>query len=257
MGEVFGEGNVTLFHQSKDIVSGDFYWAKEVDGKRIIAVGDCTGHGVPGAMLAMIGDSLLSNIVLGKGITEPAMILDALQHYFRNTLKGNNNMVDGMDIAIAKINTETQKLHFAGARNPITYFQNGEEFTIKGDKTSIGHSKLQFNTIKKFTSHKIDVSVPTTFYLYSDGYQDQFGGENKRKFYSKNLRYFFEKIQHVPLTLQGELLQENFEEWRKDTKQTDDVTVVGIHYNALNEKGRGTTEISLNNNHSEKQTKTA
>ncbi|WP_338762627.1 SpoIIE family protein phosphatase [Bernardetia sp. ABR2-2B] len=225
---LFGEKNAMVFFSPKDIVSGDFYWCREKEGEKIIVVADCTGHGVPGAMLTMIGESLLNNIVLEKGITEPALILDALQVYFSTLFASNQNIQDGMDISIAKINYETKKLHFAGARNPITYIQNGNMETIQGDKMSIGNSKIKPKSSSKFTPHQIDISIPTTFYLYTDGYQDQFGGNENRKFYSKNLRNLFFKIHKKPMSKQRTRLKMTFMEWCDFAKQIDDVTIVGI-----------------------------
>jgi serine phosphatase RsbU (regulator of sigma subunit) len=229
LNNLFGEKNVMIFYSPKDIVSGDFYWCREKDNKKIIAVADCTGHGVPGAMLTMIGESLLNNIILEKGITEPSLILDALQVYFSTLFQGSiHNIQDGMDICITKINYETKKLHFAGARNPITYIQNGKIETIQGDKRSIGNSKIKPKSFDKFTSHQIDISVPTTIYMYTDGYQDQFGGNEDRKFYSKNLRDLFFKIHKLPMSKQKTRLKLTFMEWCDFAKQTDDVTIVGI-----------------------------
>jgi serine phosphatase RsbU (regulator of sigma subunit) len=229
LNDLFGEKNIMIFYSPKDIVSGDFYWAKETNSKKIIVVADCTGHGVPGAMLTMIGESLLNNIILEKGITEPALILDALQVYFSTLFEGSiHNIQDGMDICIAKINYETKKLHFAGARNPLTYIQDGKMETLKGDKTSIGNSKVKSNSVDKFTSHQIDISVPTTIYMYTDGYQDQFGGKENRKFYSKNLRELFFKIHKLPMSKQQTRLKMTFVEWCDSAKQTDDVTIVGM-----------------------------
>ncbi|WP_338814363.1 SpoIIE family protein phosphatase [Bernardetia sp. Wsw4-3y2] len=226
---LFGEKNVIVFYSPKDIVSGDFYWAKGKAKNKIIVVADCTGHGVPGAMLTMIGESLLNNIVLEKGITEPALILDALQVYFSTLFSGSvHNIRDGMDISISTINYKTKKLHFAGARNPITYIQNGEMKTIQGDKMSIGNSNFKSKIGNRFTDHQIDISVPTTVYMYTDGFQDQFGGKVNRKFYSKNLRELFFTIHKLPMSKQRTRLKLTFMEWCDFAKQTDDVTIVGI-----------------------------
>ncbi|WP_375562183.1 PP2C family protein-serine/threonine phosphatase [Bernardetia sp. OM2101] len=229
LSSLFGEKNVMVFYSPKDIVSGDFYWAKETNNNKIIVVADCTGHGVPGAMLTMIGESLLNNIVLEKGITEPAFILDALQVYFSTLFTGSvHNIQDGMDVCISTINYDTKKLHFAGARNPITYIQNGQMETIQGDKMSIGKSKISSKSFDKFTAHQIDVATPTIFYMYTDGYQDQFGGKENRKFYSKNLRQLFFDIHTLPIFKQKTRLKMTFLEWCNFVKQIDDVTIVGI-----------------------------
>ncbi len=242
--DLFGNKNVMTFYSPKDIVSGDFYWAKEKNGSKVIAVADCTGHGVPGAMLTMIGESFLNNIILEKGITEPSMILDALQVYFSALFKGGtHNIQDGMDISIAKIDSKNQKLHFAGARNPITYIQNGEMKTIQGDRMSIGNAKIKLKSFDTFTNHQIDISVPTTFYMYTDGYQDQFGGKKDRKFYSKNLRNLFFNIHQKPMSRQRTQLKMTFVKWCDFAKQTDDVTVLGIKIDP-NEKPKPKKELA-------------
>lgn len=227
---LFGRKQAMVFYSPKDIISGDFYWCREKNNEKIIVAADCTGHGVPGAMLTMIGESLLNNIVLEKGITEPALILDALQVYFASLFSRSvHNIQDGMDVCISKINYETKKLHFAGARNPLTYIQNGRMETIQGDKMSIGNSKFKSKSVDKFTSHQIDISTPTTIYMYTDGFQDQFGGKENRKFYSKNLRELFLKIHQLPMSKQRTRLKLTFMEWCDFAKQTDDVTIIGIH----------------------------
>ena len=161
---IFGKGNIMVFYSPKDIVSGDFYWARQVGDKKIIVVADCTGHGVPGAMLTMIGENLLNNIILEKEITEPAFILDALQVYFSTLFAGNrHNIQDGMDVCISKVDYTTNKLHFAGARNSLFYIQKGVAKLIKGDKMSIGQSKTGREKNDKelnFTPFQIDISVP-------------------------------------------------------------------------------------------------
>jgi serine phosphatase RsbU (regulator of sigma subunit) len=226
---LFGEKNTMIFYSPKDIVSGDFYWCRETaEGEKILVVADCTGHGVPGAMLMMVGESILSNIVLEKNITEPALILDALQVYFSTLFTSTHNIQDGMDVSISKMNYETKKLYFAGARNPITYIQNQQMKTIQGDKMSIGDSKFKSKIGNKFTPHQIDISIPTMIYMYTDGYQDQFGGKKDKKFYSKNLRNLFFDIHQKPVPEQRKHLKKTFVEWCDITQQTDDVTIVGI-----------------------------
>ena len=225
----FGEKNVMVFYSPKDIVSGDFYWAKETFSKeKIVAVADCTGHGVPGAMLTMIGENLLNNIILEKDITEPALILDALQGYFSTLFTNNENIQDGMDISIAKVSIETKKLHFAGARNSLVYIQDNQLYSIQGDKMSIGNSKIKSKSFDSFTPHQIDISTPTTFYLFTDGYQDQFGGLENRKFYSKNLKELFLSIHQLPMSKQRTRLKMTFVDWCNFTSQTDDVTILGV-----------------------------
>ena len=241
---IFGKDNIMVFYSPKDIVSGDFYWARQVGDKKIIVVADCTGHGVPGAMLTMIGENLLNNIILEKEITEPAFILDALQVYFSTLFAGNiHNIQDGMDVCISKIDYKTNKLHFAGARNSLFYIQKGMAKPIKGDKMSIGQSKTGREKNDKelnFTPFQIDISVPTTIYMHTDGFQDQFGGKENRKFYSKNLRKLLLEIHDEPMPKQRTYLKRVFMDWCDFTKQTDDVTLVGIK---IDTKYKNTEEV--------------
>ena len=225
---LLGEENYMIFYSPKDIISGDFFWCRQVKDKKIIVVGDCTGHGVPGAMLTMIGESLLNSIIVEKGITQPALILDALQRYFATLFISRNDIRDGMDISICSIDNEKNQLFFAGARNPLTYIQNDIITVLKGDRMSIGQSFTTKFMPRDFTSHQIDISVPTTFYMYSDGYQDQFGGENDTKFYSKNLRNLLLEIYSQPMKKQHLLLKRTLFKWRNLHKQTDDVTIIGV-----------------------------
>ncbi|WP_375560837.1 PP2C family protein-serine/threonine phosphatase [Bernardetia sp. OM2101] len=227
---IFGVANYMVFYSPKDIISGDFYWCKEIQNKKIIVVGDCTGHGVPGAMLTMIGESLL-NTIIEKGIVQPALILDALQSYFSELFISREDVRDGMDISICTIDNEENKVLFAGARNVLTYIQNDKISVIKGDRMSIGQTFTKKFAARDFTNHKIDVPVPTTFYMYSDGYQDQFGGKNDTKFYSKNLRNLLLEIHQQPMRKQRLILKRTLFKWRNLKKQTDDVTVIGFKIN--------------------------
>ncbi len=227
LSKILGADDYMVYYSPKDIISGDFFWCKEVKGEKIIVVGDCTGHGVPGAMLTMIGESLLNNIV-EKGITQPSLMLDALQDYFSNLFISRNDVRDGMDISICTIDTESNQLFFAGARNPLVYIQEDEMKMIKGDRMSIGQTFTRKFRARDFTHHKIDISIPTTFYMYSDGYQDQFGGKDKRKFYSKNLRKLLLELHQEPMKKQRLQLKRTLFRWRGLNKQTDDVTVFGF-----------------------------
>ena len=160
-----------------------FTGLKEVDQKQFIIVADCTGHGVPGAFMTMLGFQAINNIVMQKKIYSPDQILNALDNTLRVILRSEDTMVgDGMDITVCMIDKQSMELHYAGAQNPLILLQNNELKEIKGDCYSLnGHRKKRQEAIN-FTLHIFDISVPTTFYLYSDGYQDQFGGEKGKKF---------------------------------------------------------------------------
>jgi len=228
---MFGKEHAMVLYLPKDVVSGDFYWCREKNGEKIIAVADCTGHGVPGAMLTMIGNSLINHIVLERNITDPALILESLQTYFTHMFGNTSDIRDGMDILIVKINYEDKKIYFAGARRPLTYVQHVNIHTIKGCRFGIGVSNVknsQHTALYKFTTHTVDISAPTMLYIHTDGYEDQFGGIENRKFYVKNLRKLFLNIHHLPVAAQKEQLQTTLTNWRGRLPQTDDITIIGI-----------------------------
>jgi serine phosphatase RsbU (regulator of sigma subunit) len=167
------------------VVSGDFYFFEEVDKKLIIMAVDSTGHGVPGAFMSMIGINLLEEIILSKRNTNPAEILTLLHKKIRFALKqGETDNRDGMDLSIVVIDKEKQIMEFAGAKNAMIYIQNNELFTLKADKMPIGGEQKEEERI--FTKQSVDISQPTTIYLFTDGYQDQFGGKSKKKFMKLN-----------------------------------------------------------------------
>ncbi|WP_338813691.1 SpoIIE family protein phosphatase [Bernardetia sp. Wsw4-3y2] len=250
--QILGNENYMVFYSPKDIISGDFFWCKEVKNKKIIALGDCTGHGVPGAMLTMIGESLLNSII-EKGITQPSLILDALQDYFSTLFISRNDVRDGMDISICTIDSNQNQLSFAGAKAPLTYIQNGKIKAIKGDRMSIGQTFTRKFIPRDFTNHQIDISIPTTFYMYSDGYQDQFGGKNNTKFYSKNLRKLLLEIYEQPMKKQRLVFKRTLFKWRNLNKQTDDVTILGfkINPNESQEKTKSIEEQIIENEYND------
>ncbi|MBI9066914.1 MAG: tetratricopeptide repeat protein [Salinivirgaceae bacterium] len=248
------EDSFILF-KPRDIVSGDFYWFREIDSKSnifkifgmhrrddskaengttkkfVISAVDCTGHGVPGAFMSMIGFNLLDEIT-NKGINRPDLILEELHRGVRFTLKQREtNNQDGMDMAICVIDTDAKKVEFAGAKNPLVYIQDGEVFQIKGDKNGIGGKSDEH----KFELHTIDVSKPTWFYLFSDGFIDQFGGDNGRKFMIKKFRELLFQIHDLPMAEQKIFLDKTLKDW-VGTKynQIDDVLVIGFKLDFLN-----------------------
>jgi len=239
-----------ILFKPRDIVSGDFYWFREIDAKSdifkifgmhrmakdkddsnpehkkfIISAVDCTGHGVPGAFMSMIGYNLLDEIT-NKGISRPDLILEELHRGVRFTLKQKEtNNQDGMDMAICVIDKESKTLEYAGAKNPLIYIQNDEVFQIKGDKNGIG-GKIDDH---KFEMHTIKVSSPTWFYIFSDGYIDQFGGDNGRKFMIKTFREYLFDIYNKPAEEQRKLLDHKLKEWRGSKfNQIDDILVIGF-----------------------------
>jgi len=212
----------------RDIVSGDFYWFSAKGEKVLIIAADCTGHGVPGAFMTMIGNQLLYDIIENRQITEADQILTHLHRAIRKTMKqdetGNR---EGMDVSLVVIDKEKKTMDFAGAKNPIIYIQNGQMHHIKGDRIAIGgeiHNQTKF-----FNKHTIDISVPTTFYLFSDGYQDQFGGKEDRKFMLPKMKELFLKIHQEEMPTQKHILENTLKEWIAEAseKQIDDVLIIG------------------------------
>jgi serine phosphatase RsbU (regulator of sigma subunit)/tetratricopeptide (TPR) repeat protein len=217
-----------VLYKPRDIVSGDFYWFAPISQQySVIAAVDCTGHGVPGAFMSMIGDAILTQIVIEKGILSPDLILHELDKGVRLALrKGESDAKDGMDMSLCVIDKEAKIAAFAGAMNPMCFVQNGELHEIKADKRAIGGEGAEGFS---FTKHTIDISIPTTIYLYTDGFQDQFGGAQGRKFMVKRFRELLFEIHQKPINEQKQLLDDTIENWRGSTqKQIDDILVMGI-----------------------------
>lgn len=220
-----------VLYKPKDIVSGDFYWFGVKDGKKIIAAVDCTGHGVPGAFMSMIGHNLLNQIISENGITEPDEILNSLHRGVQAALKQGTNVVDtsdGMDVALCCIDSKNDTLEFAGAYRPL-FIVNGKKFEkIEADKSPIGGSQLDAD--RKFTSHKIKINKGDTFYMASDGYADQFGGEKGKKFMVKRFNELMLAMQPQSMEEQCKTLDSTFESWRGTYQQIDDILVIGIRF---------------------------
>ena len=220
-----------ILNRPKDIVSGDFYWFSQQGTKSIIAVVDCTGHGVPGAFMSMMGNTLLNEIVNTLGTTDPAQILDKLHKGVYYTLQQNqstNSAQDGMDIAICVYDHTTRELSFAGAHNPIYIVQTKPEL-IKADAVSIGGSHAMFMGTKKgFTTKVIDCKSKTEIYLFSDGFIDQFGGPKRKKFGYDNFEAMLREVSDLPMQEQKMIFEKQFDQWKGNQSQIDDVLVMGI-----------------------------
>ena len=250
-----------IFFKPVDMVSGDFYWFKEVDPRKsgdtvsndrsetssidsskiryspngyykfntdkfMISAVDCTGHGVPGAIMSMIGYNQLESITQ-LGVIQPGEILNKLHRDIRKLLKqdlGENR--DGMDLSVCVIDKTRKTIDFAGANHPLLYVRNGELNIIKGDRHSIGG--IQKEDVRIFTTHTIPIDQPTCFYIFSDGFTDQFGGENGRSLLLKNFKEILLKIHQEPMEKQRKLLTEYFMNWKGNEEQIDDVMVIGF-----------------------------
>jgi serine phosphatase RsbU (regulator of sigma subunit) len=218
--------NSFIFYKPKDIVSGDFYWFAQRNQKQILVVADCTGHGIPGAFMSLLGTSIIHQLVYLQGIISPDMLLYELNNSIRKILKQdvNSKMQEGMDIAICTIDQHNKKIEYAGAHRPLYYIQNRQVFEIKGDRLYVGGG----NKEKIFTKHTVDVSQPTALYLFSDGYQDQYGEESKKKLGAKFFKEMLFEIHQQPADLQGRILKERLAWWQGNEKPIDDVLVVGV-----------------------------
>lgn len=216
----------------RDIVSGDFYWMSEVEGKKVIAAIDCTGHGVPGAFMSLVGDTNMNQIVLQEKITDPAEILNRLHNGVNSYLKqSQTENQDGMDASIVVIDEKDKSMNFAGAKNPLVIVnENKEVEVIKGNKMSIG-GKRKIGIEGSFTSHKIEYNPLNTFYIFSDGYQDQFGGPNDKKFMVRRLRNLLQEIANREMHDQFHILKKRFDDWKHGYSQTDDVLLIGFKLN--------------------------
>ncbi len=214
----------------RDIVSGDFYWFTERENKIIIAAIDCTGHGVPGAFMSIIAETHLDRIVNTIGLTSPALILDELDQAVRNTLRQNETQSrDGMDMSICVVDKQRRTVTFSGAKNPLIYIENGNVTQIKGNVRGIGgYSRKYLLKTPSFKEQVIYVTEPTSFYIFSDGYQDQFGGKNDEKFMKKRFRQVLKDIHAEDMDAQKQLLERGFVRWKGERQQIDDVLVIGF-----------------------------
>jgi len=217
-----------VYYKPKDIVSGDFYWFYEIDNKKILAVIDCTGHGVPGAFMSMIGNTLLNLIVKTKKITAPDQILFELRKEVIKSLAQNEKQEqhEGMDITLVVV--EDLLVSYSGAYNPLVHISGTENNVIKANRMPIG-TQLKSDD-KPFTAHQFTVKQGDVLYLYSDGYQDQFSSDDDKKYGSKKFRQFLQELSSSDSTNQLKKLDQEQKNWQKDTNQTDDITIMGLKF---------------------------
>ncbi len=223
--------NSFVYFMPKDIVSGDFYWLSEVNQKIYFAIADCTGHGVPGAMMSMLGSSLLDKIISNEQDQFPADILKEQHKEIDYTINENveqRDSKDGMDIAFIMIDKPNKKVYFSGAGRPAYLIYNNELQILKGDKYSIGG--IIDTETATFSQHEMDIEAGMQIYLFSDGVPDQFGGEQKKKLMTKNLQKLLLQISKKPITEQSSAFKLEFERWKENTEQTDDVCLAGIQF---------------------------
>ena len=216
--------NGFILYQPKDVVAGDFYWQESVNNKVFVAAADCTGHGVPGAMVSMVCSNALTKAVLEDGITDVGKILDRTREIVIEKLAKSGDVKDGMDISLACFDFNKMEMEWAGANNPL-YLLRGNEIQItKGDKEPIGFTE----NASLFTKHTFDLQKGDLIYLLTDGYADQFGGEKGKKLGYKKFREKLLSIQSEEMDKQKKLLSTYFKEWQGSEEQVDDVCVIGI-----------------------------
>jgi len=215
-------------YEPKDIVSGDFYWIYRTYTKVYFAVGDCTGHGIPGAMLNIAGNTLLREIIKIKGVTNPAEIIklldDGITTLFNENLTDGKTR-DGMDIAFCVFDSTTGILSYCGGGRPLVIIKQGEVIEYKSGLNSVGYLE---DFEKEFVSIDIPVEPGNQIYLFSDGYTDQFGGENIKKFNRKRFRTLLSSISEMNMEKQRKELELAFTNWKGCQEQIDDVCVIGV-----------------------------
>jgi serine phosphatase RsbU (regulator of sigma subunit) len=219
--------NFILF-KPRDIISGDFYWFKQIKNYLYFAAADCTGHGVPGAFMSVLGISLLNEIVSKRDLNPPAMVLNELRKKLKKSLKQDNPETashDGIDIALCLFDLETKMLQFSGAFNPLFLVRNNELIEYSANHMPVGvHPKDNID----FTNKEIQLQSDDLLYIFSDGFISQFGGEKGKKFSIKQFKQLLVEINHQPQEIQKQLLEQRLIEWQQDFEQIDDILVIGI-----------------------------
>jgi len=217
-----------ILNKPQNIVSGDFYWAHRIDDRLIVTAADCTGHGVPGAFLSMLGITFLNEIAIKMDILNANTILEILRRRVIKTLHQegyDKKRLDGIDLSLVVIDLNTKELQFSGANNPLYLIRNGKLKEYKGDTMPIG---IQSRNSKPFTNHIFKIQAGDLFYLFSDGFMDQFGGSYGKKFLSRNFKALLEEISYLSLVMQKKVLSETLDIWRGKREQLDDILIVGI-----------------------------
>ncbi len=221
--------NNFILNKPRDIVGGDFYWLAKDENVVYLACADCTGHGVSGALLASISNMILNKVFHEKKVRDVGLILSETHAEIVKTLNQEyTGGREGMDILLCSFDFTNKTANFAGANHYIYYCQNETINILRGNKYGIGGMVDIFGVKRKYDKTTIDISLPTTFYLSTDGYQDQFGGPSDQKYMRKQFTMLLETIHNDNMGDQKELLKEIFEVWKQDREQTDDVLVIGL-----------------------------
>ena len=216
-----------IFYKPRDIVSGDFYWFDFQDSTAVVVGADCTGHGVPGALLSMLGITFLDDIVKLEHILSPNLIIDRLRERiieaFKHSADGNE-MHDGMDIAVVSIDFKQSVINYAGAKNSLFVIKNGSLIEVKANREPVSFS----GAMSPFTNHSIKVEKGDSFYIFSDGFPDQFGGPDGKKYKYSRFRKLIESLNSKPMAEQRLMLDSEFENWKGNNSQIDDILIIGI-----------------------------
>lgn len=219
-----------VYYKPRDIVSGDFYWVREIDNTVYLAAADCTGHGVPGAFMSMIGFDLLDSIIGEQGIQKPSLIMHELskgiERIFAKDQPEDATVKDGMDLAVCAFHRDSASLEYSGAFFPLYLVRDNKLEEIKGDRTSVGMNTEQ----EEFTNHTIPLQEGDMIYVFSDGYADQFGGPQEKKFMYRRFRRLLLTIHRFDMEEQRELLDDSIQKWMNGLEQVDDMMVIGVRY---------------------------
>ncbi len=222
---LFGEH--FIFFKPRDIVSGDFYWISQSDHRIVLTAADCTGHGVPGSLMSMLGITMLHEIVNEKNVDHSEEILNQLRLSIARTLKQEGKIgeqKDGIDMALVIYNTKTRQLEFSGANNPIYIIRNGEMLEYKGNNMPVAY----YDRMSDFTRYTIDMKQGDRVYMFTDGFPDQFGGPQGKKFKYRPFKDLLLEVHERPMEEQHRILSLIFDEWKGDLSQIDDVLVIGL-----------------------------
>ena len=218
-----------ILYRPKDVVSGDFYWFEQLGDNFLVAAVDCTGHGIPGAFMSVLGNTLLTQIVNQQEILEPGAILNELHHQTILHLQHDGHseqMKDGMDVALCVINQKEGTLTYAGAKRPLMYFDDSGLKKIKGDRYSIGSTESALE--RSYTQTTVPLEGIQSLYLFSDGFADQFGGPRSKKFMTRRFYHLLQSVVNLPAAAQANQLETTWLEWRGEEEQVDDILVMGI-----------------------------
>ena len=217
-----------IIFKPRDVVSGDFYWVKQIKNFNIVVAADCTGHGIPGAFMSMLGMSLLNEIVTKSRFDTAGEILNRLRKKIKKILHQtgkDRETKDGMDMAICIIDTESKQLQYAGAFNPLYIYRNKELIEFKGDRMPVGVYVLEKT---EFTNHEIELQPGDTVYMFSDGYSDQIGGKNGKKYMAMNLKELLREHSDKPMKDQKEIFEKTLSDWSTGYEQVDDILLMGF-----------------------------